>query len=116
MEINHILNFDSMPTKNLETQMDKDCEELGRQMYCLTKNVNKVTDILNSSYYRDDRKNINYETNFDEIERFEYELDELFENFKKIKSYIKYVRVGKLILNEKKRVNENENSVIYNSQ
>lgn len=108
-DINSVINYDSMSFNELNSEMDKNCDKIGKQMYKLTRNLQNVSDKLSYSYYRDDRKDIQYDTDFDNIENFEYELDELFDKFKTIKQNIKDVRLGKIILKNKIQNGENQN-------
>lgn len=101
-EVCSVLNYDSMGIDELNEELNKSCNNIGRYMYRFTKNYNDVGDNLNAAYYRDQRQDIYMETNFNEIETFEYQLDKLFNDYKKIKGLIKDVRLGKLILENKK--------------
>ena len=101
VEICQVLNYDSMNINELNKELNKECENIGMRMYKFTKSFNNVGDSLNNSYYRDQRQDIYLETDYDNIEGLEYELDQLFFNFKKIKGLIKDVRLGKLILKNK---------------
>jgi len=109
VEVCQVLNYDSMNINELNEELNKECENIGRKMYKFTKNFNDVGDSLNNCYYRDQRQDIYLETDYDNIEGLEYELDKLFYNFKKIKELIKDVRLGKLILKNKR----NEESEKY---
>lgn len=100
-EINSVILYDSMSASELNTEINKNSDKIGKQMYKFTRNLQNICDNLSNSYYRDDRKDIQIDTDFDNIENYEYELDELFEKFKNIKQNIKDVRVGKLILKNK---------------
>ena len=102
VEVCQVLNYDSMNINELNEELNKECENIGRKMYKFTKNFNDVADSLNNCYYRDQRQDIYLETDFNNIEGLEYELDKLFYNFKKIKGLIKDVRLGKLILKNKR--------------
>jgi len=102
VEICQVLNYDSMNINELNEKLNKECENIGRIMYKFTKGFNDVGDNLNACYYRDQRQDIYLETDFNNIECLEYELDQLFFNYKKIKGLIKDVRLGKLILKNKR--------------
>jgi hypothetical protein len=97
-----VLNYDSMNIDELNEELNRNCETIGKYMYKLTRNYNNIGGNLNAAYYRDQRQDIYMETNFDEIEAFEYQLDKLFNDYKKIKVLIKDVRLGKLLLENKK--------------
>jgi len=101
-EICQVLNYDSMNINELNEELNKECENIGKIMYKFTRVFNNVCENLNACYYRDQRQDIYLETDYDNIEGLEYELDKLFYNFKKIKGLIKDVRLGKLILKNKR--------------
>lgn len=112
-EICQVLNYDSMEINELNDELNKECDNIGRKMYKFTKSFNDVGDSLNSSYYRDSRHEIYYETDFNNIEQLEYEIDQLIHSYKKIKESIKDVRLGNLILKNKKyeeSINNNNNN------
>jgi len=93
-DLNSVILYDSMSASELNSEINKNSDKIGKQMYKFTRNLQSIGDNLNNSYYRDDRKDIQYDTDFDNIENYEYELDELFEKFKMIKQNIKDVRLG----------------------
>ena len=101
-EICQVLNYDSMDINELKDELNKECDNIGRKMYKFTQSFNNVGDSLNSSYYRDSRHEIYYETDFNNIEQLENEIEQLIYSFKKIKEAIKDVRLGNLILKNKK--------------
>lgn len=103
-EVCSVLNYDSMDMDELNEELNKSCDNIGKYMYKFTKSYNNVGDNLNAAYYRDQRQDIYMETNFEDIETFEYQLDKLFNDYKKIKDLIKDVRLGKLMLENKKYV------------
>lgn len=101
-EVCQILNYDSMDINELNDELNKECDNIGRKMYKFTQYFNNVGDSLNSAYYRDSRHEIYYETDFNNIEQLEFEMDKLIQSYKKIKQTIKDVRLGNLILKNKK--------------
>lgn len=116
-EVCQILNYDSMEINELNDELNKECDNIGRKFYKFTRSYNNVGDTLNSAFYRDSRHEIIYESDFNNIEQLEFEIDQLFYSYKKIKEVIKDVRLGNLILRNKKNEGSiNENRVISENE
>ena len=97
----------SMNEKELQYWFNDTMNEIGKHFYNIKPLNRKISKSLRENFYKNENNTIELNTNFEDIEEFEYEIDEFSYYFKAIKEKISKARLMNTILLQKKTLNNN---------
>ena len=95
----------SMNEEELQGWLNDTMNEIGKHFYNIKPLNRKISKSLRENFYKNTNNTIQLNTNFEDIEEFEYEVDEFSYYFKVIKEKIAKARLMKTILLQKQRLN-----------
>ena len=90
-----------MSEKEINDKFNKIMNEIGNNFYKIKPLNKKIAKSLNDNFYKNANDTIHVNTNFEDIEEFEYEIDEFLYYFQIVKEKIAKARLMKKILLEK---------------
>lgn len=91
----------AMNEKELDARINETINEIGHEFYKINPLNKRISKSLRENFYKNENDTIQLNTNFDEIEEFEYEIDEFLYYFQIVKEKIAKARLMKTILLEK---------------
>jgi hypothetical protein len=97
----------SMSEKELQCMINDTMNEIGENFYKIKPLNRKISKSLRENFYKNENNILHLNTNFEDIEEFEYEVDEFSYYFKVIKEKIAKARLMKAILLQKQTLNNN---------